>query len=334
MSFGFADVVLGFVNSGAGPIDDVPYGGTFPGDFPVEVSLDVVLGDDAGDTVDFLSLPIGSELIVGFLDEVIVDGPGDDVFITEVGAFGEMADVFVSGGGAFVKLGTSGAGEIASFDLSDIGWIGPVTKVKIVSLENGGSSPGFDVVNVRALTAAAVDLDEDNEIDGSDQRDDLDLRGGDDAFSGGKGNDSAKGGKGRDALSGGQGADDLEGGAGRDDLKGGSGRDTLSGDAGRDLLDGGRGRDLIDGGRGDDRLKGGADRDRFRFERKDGDDVIVDFEKGDRLDLSDHAAAKGFRGLLRDVRDTGKGARIDVGPDEILLRGVDAEDLTRGDFIL
>lgn len=334
MSFGFADIVIKFVNSGAGPIDDVPYGGTYPGEFPVEVSLDVVLGDEPEGTVDFLSLPTGSELIVGFRDEVIIDGPGDDVFITEVAALGERADVFVSGGGAFVKLGTSGAGQTASFDLADIGWVGPVTMVKIVGLDLGGGSPGFDVVNVRALTEAAVDLDEDNDIEGSDRRDELDLRGGDDTFSGGKGNDSANGGKGRDSLSGGAGRDELGGGGGDDVLKGGGGRDSLSGDGGRDKLDGGRGRDLIDGGKGNDRLKGGEDGDRFRFERRDGKDMILDFEDGDRIDLSDHASAKGFRALMRNVEDTRKGALIDVGPDEILLRGVGAEDLSRGDFIL
>ncbi|NEP81125.1 MAG: hypothetical protein F6K39_24990, partial [Okeania sp. SIO3B3] len=59
---GFADVVLDYFDSGAGPIPG-PYGN----DVPVEpVSLDIILGSDED---GFLSLPTDSFVTVGFTDE-------------------------------------------------------------------------------------------------------------------------------------------------------------------------------------------------------------------------------------------------------------------------
>ena len=86
----------------------VLYGGEFPGGagFPIPVLLDVVLDDDPNPTVDFLSLPTDSYVTVGFTDETIVDGVGDDIFIQELGDSGERAEVFVSSNGLdFVSLG-------------------------------------------------------------------------------------------------------------------------------------------------------------------------------------------------------------------------------------
>ena len=81
---GYADTVLDFFDSGAGPLAG-PYGGTFPGTFPVAVSTSVVLGAD-GPVADFLSLPTGSFVTVGFTDETVIDGVGNDLFISEIGA--------------------------------------------------------------------------------------------------------------------------------------------------------------------------------------------------------------------------------------------------------
>jgi len=152
---GFADVVLDYFDSGAGPMVG-PYGGTFPGGpgFPISVSLDVVLGDDPGPTgfSDFLSLPTGSFVTVGFTDETIIDGDGDDLFITETGGNGEKADVFVSSNLVdFVLLGTAVDNGVTAFDLASIGFSNPVRAVKIVGLDDRGGSPGFDVVNVKVL---------------------------------------------------------------------------------------------------------------------------------------------------------------------------------------
>lgn len=151
---GFADVVVDFFDSGTGPIAG-PYGGTFPGAFPVSVPTSVVLGDDVGPSVDFLSLPTGSYVTVRFVDETVFDGIGDDLFITEVGAQGERANIFVTADFlSYTLLGIAQDDITTSFDLASIGWVGNVLGVRIVGLDNFGGSPGFDVVNVRALPGA------------------------------------------------------------------------------------------------------------------------------------------------------------------------------------
>jgi hypothetical protein len=152
---GFADVVLDYFDSGAGPIAG-PYGGTFPGGpgFPIPVALTVVLDDDPGPTgfVDFLSLPTGSFVTVGFTDETVVDGPGNDIFISENAGNLERADVFVSSDNvSFTFLGVAVDGGVTSFDLASIGFASPVVAVRIVGLDGLGGSPGFDVNHVQVL---------------------------------------------------------------------------------------------------------------------------------------------------------------------------------------
>ena len=319
--FGYADAVLDFVNSGAGPIDDGPYGGTFngvSGSFPIPVELTAALGPDEGATVDFVSLPTGSYITLGFLDEVVVDGEGDDIFVTEVAANSEAAQVFVSSNGRdFTLLGEAGSGTTASFDLADIGFQGVVTAVKIVGLDSNGGSPGFDVVNLRVIgESSGVDLDEDNDLEGGEEDDVVDLRGGDDVFDG-RGGD-----------------DEVEGGGGNDRISGGAGRDALSGDGGRDKLRGDGGRDVIDGGAGKDKLWGGAKGDRFVFEAGDGKDKVMDFAGKDVIDLGGHEGAGGWRALKKGFDDARAGARSEVGDDVIVLVDVEVRDLDKGDFLL
>ena len=142
---GFADVVLDYFDSGAGPIPG-PYGGGTP----IEpVSLDIILGNDKD---GFLSLPTDSFVTVGFTDEEGIDGPGDDIFVLEAGAAGDQADIFVSSNLIdFTFIGTGNGGETSSFDLVDIGFTDPVRAIKIVGLNNAGTAPGFDVINVQVL---------------------------------------------------------------------------------------------------------------------------------------------------------------------------------------
>lgn len=150
---GYADVVLDYFDSGAGGIAG-PYGGTFDGVsgvFPVPVSTSVVLGPD-GPIADFLSLPTGSYITVGFTDEFIFDGVGNDLFIGEAGVAGETANVFVSSNNVdFVFLGLANDAVVTAFDLGSIGFLGKVTAVKIVGLDSLGGSPGFDVSFVQGL---------------------------------------------------------------------------------------------------------------------------------------------------------------------------------------
>ncbi len=147
---GYADTVIGYFNSGEGPFPG-PYGGLFPGSFPVPVSTSVVLGPTAA-VADFLSLPRGSFVTVGFTDETVIDGVGNDIFIGEVGASNERADVFVSSDFInFVFLGTALDSGSTAFDLASIGFLNPVRAVKIVGLDNFGGSPGFDVDFIQVL---------------------------------------------------------------------------------------------------------------------------------------------------------------------------------------
>jgi hypothetical protein len=60
--------------------------------------------------------------------------------------------VFVSSDGiTFTFLGTAADDVTTALDLDVIGFAGAVSYVKIVGLDNGGGSPGFDVVNVQGL---------------------------------------------------------------------------------------------------------------------------------------------------------------------------------------
>lgn len=115
---------------------------------------------------------------------------------------------------------------------------------------------------------------------------------GNDRISGGAGDDRLAGGRGADLLRGGAGNDRLTGDGGDDRLIGGAGRDALLGGTGADTLDGGAGSDRLVGGWGADLLRGGAGRDSFVFTDPGhagagaARDVILDFEAGDRIDLS------------------------------------------------
>src|SRR3712207_5967789 len=112
----------------------------------------------------------------------------------------------------------------------------------------------------------------------------LDGRGGNDLVQGRSGNDRIYGGSGNDRLYGGSGNDWVYGSSGNEAIFGESGGDTLSGSTGNDSITGGTGRDVLVGGSGDDRFV-------FRYRSESGStvstrDVITDFARGDRVDLS------------------------------------------------
>ncbi|WP_375401987.1 M10 family metallopeptidase C-terminal domain-containing protein [uncultured Sphingomonas sp.] len=87
-------------------------------------------------------------------------------------------------------------------------------------------------------------------------------------------------------ATGGSGADVLLGNAAGNVLTGNAGDDVLHGRVGADTLIGGDGADVLVGGAGDDRLQGGFGVDRFVFEANGGIDTIVDFRRGDKIDLT------------------------------------------------
>ncbi len=150
-----ADVELDFFDSGAGPLAG-PYGGDVLGSgFPIPLA-DTSNARD-GNVSTFVSLPTGSFLTLGFSGGFVFDGPGDDLFVTETGAVDEMANVFVSTDGvSFTLLGTAGAGGTDTFDLGAIGFLDPVTAVKVVGLDLGGGSPGYDLALVEGLEGSVM----------------------------------------------------------------------------------------------------------------------------------------------------------------------------------
>ena len=156
-----ADTVIDYFNSGANPAFPAPssYGGTFPGSFPVLVPLTHATD---GNATTFVSLPIGSYLTLGFSSGFVFDGPGLDIFVSEVGGATETANVFVSSdsGLTFTLLGVATTATVSGFDLASIGYTSNVNAVKIVGLDNFGGSPGFDLAFVQGLEGSSVRVPE------------------------------------------------------------------------------------------------------------------------------------------------------------------------------
>ena len=89
---------------------------------------------------------------------IYTDGAGNDIFISEVGAQMELADIFISSdfGASFVYLGQADGGTVTELDLGDIGFTGLVNAIRIVGLDNLGGSPGFDVSFVEGLEGSVI----------------------------------------------------------------------------------------------------------------------------------------------------------------------------------
>jgi hypothetical protein len=114
-----------------------------------------------------------------------------------------------------------------------------------------------------------------------------------------------------------------------DDVYEGRGRAS----AGR--VDAGDGDDTLVGSRTNDAFLGGLGADRFVLDRNGGTDRILDFGGQDRVDLRALDIAR-FALVRAEIVDRPNGVRIDLSDDglRILLRGVDAADLSAADFIL
>lgn len=101
----------------------------------------------------FVSLPTGSYVVLAFIDNYIMDAPGQpDIFMEEVGGSGEYADIYVSSDNVeFTFLGKAGNGKMNKFDLARISYTKPVLYIKVIGLDARGASPGFDLRNVHGL---------------------------------------------------------------------------------------------------------------------------------------------------------------------------------------
>ena len=93
----------------------------------------------------------------------IVDGPGDDILLIELGPVSEQALVFITdGAGQEYLLGKVTSGSIGDgvdpteigIDLVDLTLPFEPCAVRILGLDHGGEAPGFDIANVRARISA------------------------------------------------------------------------------------------------------------------------------------------------------------------------------------
>lgn len=156
---------------------------------------------------------------------------------------------------------------------------------------------------------------------GSNKKDNLKGKDGDDSLFGEGGADTLKGGKGDDSL---------VGGNGKDRLGGGRGDDELWGDQKDDRLSGGRGSDYLNGGDGDDQLKGGRGQDIFAYEANGGRDVISDFKNGE--DLIEMSAAD-FANTEIKKRGDSVVIKIDGAAGRLKLEDTKFSQIDEGDFL-
>ena len=155
----FADKVVGSYYSYANIFFTDFYGG-IGYNFPIPMDPHMIEG---GNTAYFVSLPTGSYLILEFTNNKIIDYPNqDDIFVTENGCNNEKAEIYISSDGIkFTRLGIVNDCDISSLDLASIGYKDPVKFVKVVGLDYGGNSPGFDLINVKGLPNSSIEVIED-----------------------------------------------------------------------------------------------------------------------------------------------------------------------------
>jgi Ca2+-binding RTX toxin-like protein len=110
----------------------------------------------------------------------------------------------------------------------------------------------------------------------------------------------------------------LYGREGNDLLMGGSGNDRITGDAGNDIIYGQTGNDVLSGGDG---------WDVFFFGIADGNDTVVDFVTGDKLNLTQTGLA--FADLM--ITSDATGTTVSFGTTSILLKTVGS--VSASDFI-
>ncbi len=107
---------------------------------------------------------------------------------------------------------------------------------------------------------------------------------------------------------------------------------------GNDILNGNFADNRLNGGRGDDLITGGKGSDTFIFGVSSGRDVIADFQKGDKIDLSDLSlgiGAHNFQVFLNTkTADIAGGSIINLSAaDSITLTGFAKTSLEFSDFI-
>jgi Ca2+-binding RTX toxin-like protein len=115
---------------------------------------------------------------------------------------------------------------------------------------------------------------------------------------------------------------------GKDTLIGKNSKDIMIGLAGNDIIKGRGGKDSIQGGKGSDRIFGGAGSDVFILGKRQGKDLILDFQDNvDRIALTNLS----FKKL--SFTQQAKGTLIAHGNDALaILAGIQPTQITAADF--
>ena len=141
------------------PLADCWKGGDAEGNWPVRVVPQEMLVGPPPSDVSCVTLPPDHWVELKF-PGFLVDGPGDDIIITELGQCGEQALVFVTDGDGReyllnrVTALDSGqqAQTVLGVDLAGVSFPFAPCAVRILGIDRKGSLPGFDVCSVRART--------------------------------------------------------------------------------------------------------------------------------------------------------------------------------------
>ena len=94
------------------------------------------------------------------------------------------------------------------------------------------------------------------------------------------------------------------------EIAGNANSNNLEGGSGDDVLNGGPGDDVLDGGAGNDILTGGSGHDVFLLDANKGDDLILDFAKGDTLQVSMNTGLSFAKDVVAAARAAGKDTLI------------------------
>jgi|GEM_PF-203270 len=205
-----------------------------------------------------------------------------------------------------------------------------------------GTDEGEEIFGFQGSDLLAALNGDDNIYGGGE--DDLILAGqGNDNCYGDAGNDSIFGGIGGtlpgdqesdlDYIEGGNGNDIIFGNTDADTILGGNGDDIVFAGKGDDLVNGGEGNDFITGDEGSDTLLGGNGRDRFLFVEGSGTDLIADYEDGQDL----FVLGEGLTFDQLTITQISGLTQIQVSStDEVLatLPGVAVGDIGQEDFTL
>lgn len=291
-------------------------------------------GDDIFGNEPFTLIPGTSVTPDG--NDSVAGGGGNDIFFLaggdDVGRGNRGADSISGGNGADRLFGGGGSDTLLGGRGGDLLVGGGGDD----ELRGGG---GFDVARGRGGNDRIFGNNGEDVLNGNNGNDLLVGGARSDVLRGGNGDDVMRGNGGRDVLVGGRGEDRMNGGALSDTMRGGgqsdvmlgargadrivgnNGNDRLVGGSGADQLFGGRGADTLNGGRGNDVLDGGRGRDTFVFS-DGGRDRITDFStRRDTLDLTRVDD-------VQDAVDRPAGALIRFDGGQVLVLGVDADDLT------